>query len=440
MGAVVTLFKSVILQIGDVHFPEWKSAASDIDLKVSEFSERIVSEMQTDPLTTILEGLRDVCRNEHIDVALLMGDITSQGKTEYLRNAAATLAGLINDSDADYQIPIYGVPGNHDVSKTDAVNLGEVGKFGPLERAYQSVKWAPPPILNHIKQYLRPEDGEKIPIYLINSSVGSWSKALFPDGLRELVFANDPAPIRIADTTPFKDPDGKSAPAKTRAEQVYEQLDTPYFRAVEVQTIAKDIEKHKNLAIVVAHHNLLPQYLPRVSHFGEVLNAGYARQQLLATGAKVLYLHGHIHTDPIEVISVPDEDGSIVSIAAPVLWKGFNLITVFQHAAGTPFAIKVSEHRVETGRFQRRSKLVPLTSDKAELLKRGVSKFWNFLLNESGHVGEVYNWGEITAYGTKVALSGDELETTVLALYCAGLVRIRNFGGPVNSWRITTRG
>jgi len=183
----VTLFKSVILQVGDVHFPEWKAAASDIDLKVSEFSQRIVSQMQIDPLTTVLAGLRDVCRNESIDVALLMGDITSQGKTNYLPNAVATLSGLINDTDADQQIPIYGVPGNHDVSKNDAVNLGEIGKFGPLQRAYQSVKWPMPPVLVHIKQQLRPDSGTEIPIYLINSSIGSWSKALFPDGLRELV-------------------------------------------------------------------------------------------------------------------------------------------------------------------------------------------------------------------------------------------------------------
>jgi 3',5'-cyclic AMP phosphodiesterase CpdA len=436
----VTLFKSVILQVGDVHFPEWKAAASDIDLKVSEFSERIVSQMQIDPLTTILGGLRDVCRNEPIDVALLMGDITSQGKVEYLPNAVATLSGLINDSDADRQIPIYGVPGNHDVSKDDAVNLGEVGKFRPLERAYQSVNWAMPPVLNYIKQRLRPEDGDEIPIYLLNSSIGSWSKALFPDGLRELVFADDPNPIRIGDTTPFEDLATKREPARTRTEQVYEQLDTPYFRAVDMQAIAEDIEQHKNLAVVVAHHNILPQYLPRVSHFGEVLNAGYARQLLLATGAKVLYLHGHIHTDPIEIVSVPDDDGAIISIAAPVLWKGFNVITVFQHAGGTPFAVKIIEHRIESGRFQKRSKLVPLTSDKAELLKKGVSKFWNYLIHESGHPGEVYNWGEIISYGTKTNLSGDELETTVLALYCARLIKIHNFGGPVNSWRITIRG
>lgn len=102
--------------------------------------------------------------------------------------------------------------------------------------------------------------------------------------------------------------------------------------------------------------------------------------------------------------------------------------------------MKISEYRVDDVGLRRSSKLVPLTSDRAELLKKSVSKFWNYLLNESRHTGEVYNWGEITAYGTKVNLSGDELESAVLALSCAGLVKIRNFGNPVNSWRITKRG
>lgn len=436
------LTKLSILQIGDVHLPEWKVESSDVDLKISRFSDRIVSDLQTSSLTLVLESIRDLARLAQIDAAVLMGDLTSWGKTEYLVDAATIIKGLINDTQSTRNIPIFGVPGNHDVSKKDAIELGDLGKFRALETAYAQAGWPKPPVQSYTYQQLTSADGVTVPLYLLNSSIGSWSKALYPDGMREAVFASSAqSPIKVADAAPFGDSATSMVAAEDLTSQVYEQLDTPYFRAIDIQAIAERMERERGTAIVVSHHNLLPQYTPRISHFGEVLNAGYARQLFLASGARIIYLHGHIHTDPIEMVRSTSDDGIIVTISAPVIWKGYNLVSLYQEADGTPFVAKVTTYRTSGTGLTTATKLIPLIIDPAELLKRGVSRLWTHLRDKYGtNSGEVFNWAELLAYSRQVRVPDDELEPTLLALYCSGMVDIRNFGSATSAWRVTLKG
>ena len=59
------------------------------------------------------------------------------------------------------------------------------------------------------------------------------------------------------------------------------------------------------LSVIVAHHNLLPQRLPRLAPYTELVNGGALRASLGELGKPVLYLHGHIHEDPIEILRSP---------------------------------------------------------------------------------------------------------------------------------------
>lgn len=433
------LTKLTVLQVGDVHFPEWKRSASEIDLKVNRFSQTIVSALQTDSLSPVLEGLRDICRHEPIDAAVLMGDITSYGKTEFLEPASIVVSGLINDSAAERQIPIFGVPGNHDVSREDAIKLGDLGKFQALQSAFGKAKWGTPPVQTYVAEVLTNANGMSLPLYLLNSSIGSWSKALYPQGMRQLIFADDGAPISLGEAAPFGDTAAGST-AATLAEQVYEQLDTPYFRAIDIQAIAERIEDAKAPAIVVAHHNLLPQYTPRISQFGEVLNAGFARELFLSTGTQILYLHGHIHTDPIEIIRAPSGSSMIVTVAAPVFWRGFNVVTLFQQEGGAPFAAKVTQHRVNGKGLTKTSQVIPLTADPSELLRKEVSKFWSHLNGLDLADRGIFNWNELVSHAGRVGIKEPEVEPLLLALYCSGLIDIRNFDAATSAWRVTLRG
>lgn len=433
------LTKLTVLQIGDVHFPEWKESSSEIDLKVNRFSQTIVSALQTDTLSPVLEGLRDVCRQEPVDAAILMGDFTSVGKTQFIEPAVTVVSGLINDSGAVRQIPIFGVPGNHDVSRDDAVRLGDLGKFQTLQTAFAKAKWGPLPVQTYVEQALSNGAGMDLPLFLLNSSIGSWSKALYPQGMRQLIFADNDEPIKLGDVAPFGDT--KIAPiASSLAEQVYEQLDTPYFRAIDIQAIAEKIKAAKAPAIVVAHHNLLPQYTPRISQFGEVLNAGFARQLFLNAGTQILYLHGHIHTDPIEIVRAPGGPAMIVTIAAPVFWKGFNLVTLFQQEGGAPFAAKITQYRMGDNGLGKTSEVIPLMADPTELLRKEVSKFWSHLNGLDPADRGIFNWNELVSHCSRVGIKEAEVEPVLLALYCSGLIEIRNFDASTSAWRVTLRG
>jgi hypothetical protein len=432
--------KITFLQIGDVHYPEWKNDSTPLDVKVSTFSPTIVSNLTTRPLTSVLTGMRDVCRDEHIDAVLAMGDFTSTGKVQFIRDAVIVLEGIINDSFADRRVPIFGVPGNHDVSREDAIEFGDVGKFAPLQDAFKHVGWRPPPVQTYVR-YNIPGKHSKLPLVLMNSSIGSWSKALFPAGLRDTLFGSneDADPIILSDSKPFGDGLPAASP-KNILTQVYEQIDTPYFRAVDLDEIAQDIGRNQETTVVVSHHNILPQYLPRISYFGEVLNAGYARRVFLNAKANILYLHGHIHDDPVEIVRLASDRGpQIISIAAPEVWKGFNKITLF-YENHRPFLIRLTRYRVDgAGRLALADSphLFPLMSSPAELLKRDVYRFWNYLTKELPRQdGEVFNWEELVEHGGKVGIPDADLEPIVMALFCSGLVQIHNFGDSVATWRV----
>ncbi len=105
----------------------------------------------------------------------------------------------------------------------------------------------------------------------------------------------------------------------------------------------------KQFPIVLSHHNLLPQAIPRIALYAELLNAGVARSRLLALGKSILYCHGHIHDDPIEVLTNPLNQGSqVILISAPTLSRGFNTITIEFGRRGFPLGCIVTAHRLST--------------------------------------------------------------------------------------------
>lgn len=442
------LSKLTILQIGDIHFPEWSDEAVAVDLKLSSFSPTIISNLRTSPLASVLSELRRVCQKERIDAVLTMGDYTSIGATEHIEDAVMVMDGIINDTIGQRSTPIFGVPGNHDVAKADAVEFGDVGKFKHLTDAFTKYGWRPTATQSYVKHEIVGTDGPSLPVYLLNSSVGSWSKSLYPEGMRSSIFEADAAaaPIKLVDEHPFGDslPDVKAV--DTLLTQVYEQLDTPYFRAVDLNEIATHLSEARRPTLVVSHHNLLPQYTPRVSHFGEVLNAGYARQAFLQSGADVIYLHGHIHDDPIEIVTSPEPGtGKIILISAPALPSGFNKITTFFTSDKRPFLIKVTFFRVDrSGRVisgnSSMSRLIPLIVRPEDLLRKEVHRLWKFLTQELPESErDIFSWEELLEHGHHLSIGEAEVEAAVLALHCGGFVEIHNFSESFETWRVEVR-
>jgi hypothetical protein len=104
-----------------------------------------------------------------------------------------------------------------------------------------------------------------------------------------------------------------------------------------VQRLAPNV-----VPVVLSHHNLLPQAILRIAIYTEVMNAGRVRSRFSGFRNTVLYCHGHIHDDPVEVIQTPDNhEARIVAISAPELARGFNVIQLEYGEQGTPLGCKV---------------------------------------------------------------------------------------------------
>jgi DNA-binding HxlR family transcriptional regulator len=129
----------------------------------------------------------------------------------------------------------------------------------------------------------------------------------------------------------------------------------------------------KLIDIVLSHHNLLPQAIPRIALYAELLNAGIARSRLLGLRKSILYCHGHIHDDPIEVLMDPLNRGSqLILISAPTLSRGFNTITVEFGRRGFPLGCIVTAHRLSTrdGGVQHRFVRVPFRAPPIDTARR----------------------------------------------------------------------
>jgi hypothetical protein len=115
------------------------------------------------------------------------------------------------------------------------------------------------------------------------------------------------------------------------------QFDTPAFSDASISELvefAGALPREQQL-VVVAHHNLLPQRLTRLAPYTELVNSGAVRSSLMEAKRPILYLHGHIHTDPVEVLSVPGGD-ALACISAPAAETGFNVVEVVFTRSGNP--------------------------------------------------------------------------------------------------------
>jgi hypothetical protein len=152
-------------------------------------------------------------------------------------------------------------------------------------------------------------------LWLANSCVGCGEVRLLPDFLAAAVNGHVAA-LGGADL----ELEGEVRRA------LYEDIDTPIVDEEAIDKFVTETrnDNEKRIAVLCAHHNLLPHSRPRVSVYGEMLNAGYLRRKLLDLPRPVVYLHGHIHADTVEIIKSPDSPaGQIICVGAPLAEEGY---------------------------------------------------------------------------------------------------------------------
>ena len=336
-----------ILQIGDIHFGKFIRSPAQLDRKDEAVSDAIASRLSLQPAQEIVRKLQAIIDKENVDALAFMGDLTNVGCLSTYKKCCQFL----------YRSFVYGrafegrkqsvvfVPGNHDVNRKNAGRPDVYEKFQPLNDALKQCGFLGLAVKRN-SVVLMNEKGARLGLHAINTCIGCGEYRYLPTEVREAIETRMRALIKDAEA------------ADNAAEQLYhivETLDTPAVEAAVVSEVCDSLDEDgsPDVAVVCAHHNLLPQVIPRVDIYTELMNSGMLRKSLLQCNKPVLYLHGHIHSDPIDIVRDPrNRRGCIVCVSAPELMNGFNVVRIAFNGDNIPLGCEIKAYGMsDSGRF-----------------------------------------------------------------------------------------
>jgi predicted phosphodiesterase len=330
-----------ILQVGDVHFDQL-SIGPEVDVKDPQISPDLVRQMAPSRLRSVMQAIEKRCDPAPPDAIVFCGDLSSRGEHGVYVDCVAYLNKALGLSEGRFWTPdgIHAVPGNHDIDRdtVDPAGKDYFAKFLPLEKAWQDIHLDVLACADVRPTLLHGQGGGEATAYSMNSCIGCGEKRARQGEFTAMLRADLEA--------------RKTEGDEAAADALWEGLDTPLFFEEHLTTVNDAIDKLAltQLPIVIAHHNLLPQATPRAAIYTELVNGGAARVRLAAHRRWIIYLHGHIHDDPIEVIDqrFPNQ-GQVLSISAPLLQEGFNVVSVEFGNAGRPMGVSVVHYRYKNG-------------------------------------------------------------------------------------------
>jgi Icc-related predicted phosphoesterase len=343
-----------ILQIGDIHLARDPQTSNYADWKDSALPENLAKAIIPNKLQLSLrEAVKRSC-----NAVFFCGDITDRGDFETYRKGISRLIETF-----DLKNPqkwkngsVHCVPGNHDLCRKLSLSENNdcLVKFSSLEEAWGDE--GVPIIATRQARIERASlAGCNIGIVSLNSCIGCGEKRHLPAGIRN-------------DLAALLEKFGQEEP-KNAFGLLGEQLDTPAFLESHLQEAIEAVQAggDRSATFILTHHNILPQALPRLEVYTDLLNGGLARSRLTSCQSPVIYCHGHIHEDPIETIGTPTGN-TLVCVSAPKLEEGFNEIELEISHTGFPLGCIIHAFRWQqcglVGRNSERSKRVPLQTGK----------------------------------------------------------------------------
>jgi Icc-related predicted phosphoesterase len=339
MARMLNMHSAKLIQLGDIHYPENVEAAR-ADVKDRGAAPAVVSAIAPNRLRAVMRRINQMIEEEATDCLLICGDLTSRGNldqysacVEYLRDALnITVSGRLS-ADA-----IHVVPGNHDVNRAmcDPKETDLYVKFDPLVATWSRIGFN---VLSArgIRSTTITREGGSLSVFSLNSCIGCGERRYLPQQIRDEIHA------AIASYS------SKAPPGSI--DLVYEQLDTPAFVDDHLEDLLTRINKtsDQSLPIVLAHHNALPQSVPRVEVYTELINSGRFRTLLASWDRPLLYFHGHIHDDPIEsIVNYRHPDAAVIMISAPLAVDGFNVADIAFARNGMPLGCSLTKYRTPT--------------------------------------------------------------------------------------------
>lgn len=430
-GVIVTR----ILQVGDLHYPEWRTLPNRTDLKDKGFSSTLATSISSASIQVVLRRIAKRVYERSYDYVCLVGDLTTNGDLPGYEAALKQLTPLLlqGPNRAASRDSCIIVPGNHDVNRPLAESGTIDSKFNPLNEylAQNGLNLVP---VRSIKQHAA-DQKSLVALFSMNSCLGCQEKHYLSEPLRALMLKS----LKKSSRSYF---------TKSQLKQLdgfYELIDTPSFDDNSIQELLDLISQtpRRMVPIIVAHHNLLPQATPRIAIYTELINGGRLRRTLLNSNRAVLYLHGHIHTDPIEVVTDPNSGSQIVIISAPRIDSGFNEIELFTlNPNDGPCGGRVVPYRVSSGSALARGKPVyfpvgvpnPFASSLSHAVMRALAThrqlYWPALLSE-------ITKDSYLPRGARRTIDEKELIRGVVALHFAGFIRISDLEAASTSWTVS---
>jgi Calcineurin-like phosphoesterase len=315
-----------LIHIGDIHYPDIDTEQRLLLLRDKSFPTKMSDTLPNSSYSVVINELIKEAQEDPLAI-LVSGDLTTEGGIDgynaclqFLKERMAPF--LYKESGEKLLI----VPGNHDLDRDKVSESCLYDKFNPIKEAISRENFAELPI-SEAKFGLIKKGSSVVFILRLNSCVGCGDIRHYPEEIRSTI---KELLERIKNET-----------EKKLLDKLCNELDSPIFIENDIHNSIEFIKKHgdEHLPIILAHHNLLPQRVTRIEMYPEILNGGCLRDQLIRLNRPVLFLHGHTHDDPIEIIKSPFfENAKIICISAPLLLPnkkyntktiGFNKIRIF---------------------------------------------------------------------------------------------------------------
>ncbi|WP_272867832.1 metallophosphoesterase family protein [Sinorhizobium meliloti] len=412
-----------LLQIGDVHLVSNAGNKAFVDDKDTTFPLNLKNIISRSPIKTVFRRIFEIIKEQGVDSVLFMGDLTDYGKLDGYAACSNYIASALQiGSKGLYRdIPVGIVPGNHDINRPLALKPGISTKFTPLVEALTGAGLPALPVRKAIHRSVE-RDNARIELFLLNSCWGCGEESYIPPEFRSQIAA--------AMKTVISGPDSDAA---IRA--YYDrQLDTPAISEETIESVVTKMESLSGAAIpvLVAHHNLLPQRRPRLAPYTELINGGALRGALGELGRPVIYLHGHIHEDPVEVLQLPG-GFPVVSISAPDIPKGFNLVDILFGENTVPLACHITPYRVDKSGILKRETAISIALNNGR--KRSSDRNTGIIYGKVLEAGQIY-WPELTKHFLDESNGLDEQRLTIIVeqLQAEGSITIDNYDLSPTHW------
>lgn len=343
-----------IFQLGDVHYPEFESARTEVDLHDEREPGNVSHSLALPVSQRVRESLvSEMARSENFAVAIC-GDLTTRANRSAYVSALIYLSDVLKHpkvADAVDLRHVHLVPGNHDVAfKSDQpfVSFDDHSRFSIQETLCRE-ELGDVFSTSYRSSTLR-SGANSLTLMSVNTCRGAGASrrtitGMASDELLEVLIARNPG-----DSI-----ESLHAELEKRGD-LHEILDVPLLHPIELGKIADEASgaDPDSIPVVIAHHGLLPQSTPRLNPYTEMANSGQARREFQKIRRPLIYLHGHIHSDVVEVIQLPrSSDGAtpapLVSISAPELRWGYNKIEISFNSDGSALGLEVFRYRIRPG-------------------------------------------------------------------------------------------